>query len=224
MSPDRSFLRSLYLLATALSWAFWASWSISWVWTSSNLWVSFLSLELDWWDVGPRQHEQGIPWYSHGRRWTCWRLSHWEAWSWGFFGTSLVVTRSIRGAYRMGGRLLSCPFLHSKSFNPSGLLRSVLILACCQSVVPSTSLLKEDLGGTCRNQSAWAVAWKLCREWQSWSLTLASTNSARTAGWMARYRKQFWLCKTHCSMKAGFCIQSVLIILLWKGTRVVLPK
>jgi hypothetical protein len=38
-------------------------------------------------------------------------------------GDSLVVTRSIRGTYRVGGQLLSCPFLHSKSFSPLGLLR-----------------------------------------------------------------------------------------------------
>jgi hypothetical protein len=41
--------------------------------------------------------------------------------------------------------------LHSASFNPSGDLREVLILAYCQSPVPSRSFLKEDFGGTCRN-------------------------------------------------------------------------
>ncbi len=64
---------------------------------------------------------------------------------------SLVVTRSIGGIYRMGGQLLSFPFLHSESFGPLGLLKMVVILACCQSVVPSMSLLKVDLGGTRRN-------------------------------------------------------------------------
>ncbi len=75
-------------------------------------------------------------------------------------GASLVVTRSVGRTYGMGGQLLSCSFLHSKSFNPLGLLilRMVLILACNQSVVPIMSLLKEDLSGTCRNQSACVVA------------------------------------------------------------------
>ncbi len=36
-SLDRRFLRSLYVLATASLWAFWASWSISWVCTISTL-------------------------------------------------------------------------------------------------------------------------------------------------------------------------------------------
>jgi hypothetical protein len=73
-------------------------------------------------------------------------------------GTSLVVTKSIGGTYETSGRLLSCPFLHSESISPSGVLRVVLILACCQSVVLSMSLLKEDLGGTHRNQAACVVA------------------------------------------------------------------
>ncbi len=33
----------------------------------------------------------------------------------------------------------------------------VFILVCCQNVVPSTSLLKEDLGGTHRSQTACVV-------------------------------------------------------------------
>ncbi len=33
----------------------------------------------------------------------------------------------------------------------------VVILVCCQSVVPSMSLLKEDLGRTHRNKTAWVV-------------------------------------------------------------------
>jgi hypothetical protein len=57
----------------------------------------------------------------------------------------------------MGSRLLSCPFLHSESFSPSGLLRMELVLACCQSVVPRMTLLKEDLGRACRNRTACVV-------------------------------------------------------------------
>jgi hypothetical protein len=71
--------------------------------------------------------------------------------------TSLVVIRSVRRTYRMGSRLLSYPLLYSKSFSPSGLLKMVLILVYCQSVVPSTSLLKEDLARTCGNQSTYMV-------------------------------------------------------------------
>jgi hypothetical protein len=58
----------------------------------------------------------------------------------------------------MGGQLLSCPFLYSESFTPLGLLRMVVILVCCQSVIPSMSYLNVDFGGTRRNQAACAVA------------------------------------------------------------------
>jgi hypothetical protein len=71
---------------------------------------------------------------------------------------SLVVTRSVGGTYRTGGRLLVCPFLHSESFGPLDIMRVVLILACCQSVVLSTRLLNKDLGGACRNPAACVVA------------------------------------------------------------------
>jgi hypothetical protein len=72
---------------------------------------------------------------------------------------SLVVARSVGGTYRMGGQLLSCLFLHSESFKPLRLLRMVVISACCQSVVPSASLLNIDLGRTsCRNKAACMVA------------------------------------------------------------------
>jgi hypothetical protein len=54
----------------------------------------------------------------------------------------------------MGGLLLSCSFLHSAFLNPSRDLRVVLILAYCQSPVPSRSFLKEDFGGTRRNPAA----------------------------------------------------------------------
>jgi hypothetical protein len=77
-----------------------------------------------------------------------------------FSDDSLMVTRSVGGIHGMGGRLFSCPFSHSKSFSPLGLLRMVVILVCCQSVVPSTSLLKDDLGGTHRNCVACVVALK----------------------------------------------------------------
>jgi hypothetical protein len=71
---------------------------------------------------------------------------------------SLVVTRSIGGTYRIGEQLLSCPFLHLESSNPLGLLKTVVILACCQIDVPSMSLLNLNLGGTRRDQLACMVA------------------------------------------------------------------
>ncbi len=58
------------------------------------------------------------------------------------WGSSLGMTMSTTGMYGMGGRWDSCPFLHSASFNPSGDLREVLILAYCQSPVPSRSFSK----------------------------------------------------------------------------------
>jgi hypothetical protein len=67
---------------------------------------------------------------------------------------------SITGTYGMGGRWDSCPFLHSASFNLSRDLREVLILACCQSPVPSRSFLKEDFGRTRRNPAIRIVAWR----------------------------------------------------------------
>ncbi len=67
---------------------------------------------------------------------------------------SLVVVRSIGETYGIGGQLLSCPFLHSESLNLLGLLRMVVILMCCQSVIPSMSLLNVDLSRTHRNQVA----------------------------------------------------------------------
>jgi hypothetical protein len=70
----------------------------------------------------------------------------------------LAVTPSVGRTYRRGGWLLSCPFLHLESFKLSGLLKMVVILVCCQSVIPSTSLLNVDSGGTCRNQVACVVA------------------------------------------------------------------
>jgi hypothetical protein len=76
------------------------------------------------------------------------------------WGYSLGVTMSFTATYGMGGRWDSCPFLHSESFNSSGDLREVLILACCQSPVPSRSFLKEDFGRTCRNPAIWMVAWR----------------------------------------------------------------
>ncbi len=57
----------------------------------------------------------------------------------------------------MVGTLLSCPFLHSESLSPLGLLRMVVILVCCPSVVPCMILLKEYLSGTRRNQVACVV-------------------------------------------------------------------
>ncbi len=67
-SLDRRFLRSLYVLATASPWAFWASLSISWVWPS--LWTAYqcaqtLCMCLIWkWEAvwgGCQPH----PWHNH---------------------------------------------------------------------------------------------------------------------------------------------------------------
>ncbi len=105
-------------------------------------------------------------------------------------GASLVVTRSVGGRYGTGGWLINCLFAYSKSFNPSALLRGVLVLVCCQSVVLSTSLLIKDLGGACRNLTPCMVAWKKTSQKAKFLVTktLACANSARTAGWMAWYQ------------------------------------
>jgi hypothetical protein len=73
-------------------------------------------------------------------------------------GAYLMATKSVGGMYRISGQLLSCPFLHSESFSPLGVLRVVFILACCQSVVLSTSLLSKNLGRTRSNRAAFVVA------------------------------------------------------------------
>jgi hypothetical protein len=108
-------------------------------------------------------------------------------------GSSLVVMRSVGGMYRMGSRLLSCPFLHSESFNPLGAFRVVLILACCQSVVLSTSLLKEDFSGT--QPCAWWLVKKFAEHKNSWSKkTLTCADSTRKTSWKAWYIF-FYSCK-----------------------------
>jgi len=41
---------------------------------------------------------------------------------------SLDGRRSVGGMYGIGGRVPKCPFSHSESFNPLGVLEDVLIL------------------------------------------------------------------------------------------------
>ncbi len=101
-------------------------------------------------------------------------------------GSSMVVMRSVGGMYGTGGQLLSCPLSHLESFNLLGSLRVVLILACCQSVVLSTSLLKEDFGRTHRNRADCVVARKkLCRMQSSRSpnFLLVPTLHVQPIGW-----------------------------------------
>ncbi len=74
-----------------------------------------------------------------------------------FLGCDNVHHRYVRD----GSWLLSCPFSHSASFNPSGVLRVVLILVWCQSPVLSGRFLKEYFCGTCKNPAAWMMAWTL---------------------------------------------------------------
>jgi hypothetical protein len=133
-----------------------------------------------------------------------------------FSDDSLVVTRYIGGTYWKCGQLLSCPFIHSESFSPLGLLRIVVILACCQSVIPSTRLLNEELGGTCRSPIA-CVVLKNLQGAKVLVLDSRSTDSEHTAGWMAWYKKSLVSQKMHWLTKAGFQIQIVLSILLGKG-------
>ncbi len=64
-----------------------------------------------------------------------------------FLGRDDVYHGDVRNGWPM--RQLSLRAL--RVFNLSGDLREVLILAGCQSPVPSTSFLKEDFGGTGRN-------------------------------------------------------------------------
>jgi hypothetical protein len=95
----------------------------------------------------------------------------------------------------MGGRLLSCPFLHSESFNPLGLMRTVVILACCLSVVPSTNLLNEFLGGTHRNQVACVVALENLQ--RAKVLVLDSIYPFRTYGQLDGLIQKKWLLEKH---------------------------
>ncbi len=106
------------------------------------------------------------------------------------WGSSLGMTMSTTGTYGMGSRWDSCPFLHSASFNLSGDLREVVILAWCQSPVSSRSFSKEDFGRTRRNPVVEMVAWRFT-EWKiSWSQKqLACANSARTTNWMVWWRR-----------------------------------
>ncbi len=69
-------------------------------------------------------------------------------------GASFVVTWSFGGTYGMDDQLFSCPFLHSESFSPSRLLRTVLIFVCCQSVVPPAQVFWRKIWQTHRSQTA----------------------------------------------------------------------
>ncbi len=71
-----------------------------------------------------------------------------------FLGRDNVYHKNVRN----GRPMRQLPFSHSVSFNSSGDLREVLILACCQSPVLSRSFLKEDFGGTHRNPAIGMVA------------------------------------------------------------------
>ncbi len=69
-----------------------------------------------WWNIGPRQHVQGIPWYSLGRRWTCWRWFHQEAWSWGFLVTCWWSLHPLGGCM---GWVANCSAALSCTKSPS---------------------------------------------------------------------------------------------------------
>jgi hypothetical protein len=134
---------------------------------------------------------------------------------------TIVVSRSVGGRYGMGGQLLSWPFSHSASFSPPDFLRMVLILACCQSVVPSMSLLKADLSRTCINwklSSKHCIAAKLRGEQNPQSLT-PNCQFCQFDQLDGPVQKKWFLEKcTACWYKARFCIQSVLSIFLDAGS------
>jgi hypothetical protein len=77
-------------------------------------------------------------------------------------------------------------------FNPS---REVLILMCCQSLVPSRSFSKEDFCRTCRNPAIRMVAWIAECENFLVPKKLACANSAHTTDWMVWYRQNWSLDK-----------------------------
>ncbi len=79
----------------------------------------------------------------------------WPVWKLDLEKLSFFLGRDdVNHRYVWNGRPWdSCPFLHFVSFNPSGDLREVLILACCQSPAPSRGFLKEDLAELVGTQS-----------------------------------------------------------------------
>ncbi len=84
-------------------------------------------------------------------------------------GASFVVTRSVGGMYRMGGQLLICPFLHSKSFSPLGPFENGTHLGMLPECGTQHKSLERRSWWTHRNQTVCVVAWKkLCREQKSW--------------------------------------------------------
>ncbi len=98
-----------------------------------------------------------------------------------FLGRDSVYHRDVRNGRPM--RQLS--LLDSAFFNLSEDLREVLILAWCQSPVPSRSFLKEDFRGLVATQP---LKWRL-EDLQnakiSWSpKQLACADSARMTNWM----------------------------------------
>ncbi len=89
----------------------------------------------------------------------CWRWSDWEASSWGFWATPWWSLDPSTGCTVW---VADCSAALNRTLNPSvpwgsWVLRAVPILACCQSVVPSMSLLKENCGRTCTSQTACVV-------------------------------------------------------------------
>ncbi len=71
-----------------------------------------------------------------------------------FLGHDDVYHRKVRN-----GRLMrQLPLLALSILKPAIDLREILILACCQSPVPSSIFLKEDFGGTRRNPAVGMAA------------------------------------------------------------------
>ncbi len=157
-----------------------------------------------WWDTGQQWHAKryssniALGDYGHGKMVPLgsltFRLSK----------DSLVVTISLGGTHGVDGWLLSCLFLNSESFKPLGFLKRLVVLACCKSVVPSTSLLKKKNGRTCRNQVACVVALENLQRAIILVLNSKYTNSAHTTSWIAWYRKIWLLEKCTAQQKQGF--------------------
>jgi hypothetical protein len=69
-----------------------------------------------------------------------------------------------------------------------------------------------ELVGT--NPLVWSL--KTLQRAKSWSLTIATADSARTAGWMAWYRKRIGFAKRTAQQKQGFEFK-VFEAFCWEG-------
>ncbi len=153
-----------------------------------------------WWCIGLQQCVQGIPHVPTGvdghvedgpvrkldlqtlRFFLCgYKNCWWDVWN--------------------GWPTAQLPFLHSKSFNPPGALRVVLILHAARVRYWAWASWKKTSAKLVETQPEFLLQ---NAKFLGPKKTLTCANSTRKTGWKAWYRKTLALAKTHCLTWAGF--------------------